>query len=88
MEKLSLEQVVSNLQATTIDLVGEVSIVGDFDPTEAMTAVKEILKDWKSDVPYRSIDREAISNLTGSKENIITPDKRTRCSSRDSHSIE
>lgn len=30
---------------------------------------------WKSDVPYRSIKREALQSASGSKENIITPDK-------------
>ena len=75
MENLTLEQVVSIYKDQLSSSVGEVSIVGDFDPDEAVTAVKEILKDWKSEVPFRSIDREALQNVTGSKENIITPDK-------------
>ncbi len=75
MEKLTLDQVVGIYKDQLSNSVGEISIVGDFDPDEALTAVREILKDWKSNVPYRSIDREAIQNLSGSKENIITPDK-------------
>lgn len=75
MEQLTLEQVIGIYKEQLSASVGEVSIVGDFDPDEAVTAIKEILKDWKSDVPFRSIDREALQNVTGSKENIVTPDK-------------
>ena len=75
MEKLTLDQVIGIYKDQLSTSVGEVSIVGDFDSDEAVTAIKEILKSWKSDVPYRSIDREALQNATGSKENIATPDK-------------
>lgn len=75
METLTLDQVISIYKDQLSTSVGEISIVGDFDPDEAVTAIKEILKNWKSEVPYRSIDREAIQNVSGSKENIVTPDK-------------
>ena len=75
MENLTLDQVIDIYKEQLSSSVGEVSIVGDFDPDEAVTAIKEILKEWKSEVPFRSIDREALQNVTGSKENIITPDK-------------
>jgi zinc protease len=75
IETLTLDQVIGIYKDQLSTAVGEVSIVGDFDSAEAVTAIKEILKNWKSEIPYRSIDREAIQNLAGSKENIITPDK-------------
>ncbi len=75
LENLTLDQVIGIYKEQLSSSVGEVSIVGDFDPEEAVTALKEILKDWKSEVPFRSIDRESLQNVTGSKENIITPDK-------------
>ncbi len=75
METLTLDQVIGLYKDQLSTSVGEVSIVGDFDSDEALTAIKEILKSWKSDVPYRSIDREALQNVSGSKENIVTPDK-------------
>ena len=34
-----------------------------------------MLKDWKSDVPVRRIERMPPANLTSSKEDIVTPDK-------------
>ncbi len=75
MESLTLDQVIGIYKDQLSTSVGEISIVGDFDADEAFTAIKEILKNWKSNVPYRSIDREAIQNVSGSKENIVTPDK-------------
>jgi len=75
VEQLTLEQVIGIYKEQLSTSIGEISIVGDFDPDEAVTAIKEILKDWKSDVPFRSIDREALQNVTGSKENIVTPEK-------------
>jgi zinc protease len=53
----------------------ELAIVGDFDPQATIAQVRDILKDWKSDVPVKRIDRVAQSNLAGSKEDILTPDK-------------
>lgn len=55
--------------------VGEIAIVGDFEPGEVLGVVGEALKDWTSEVEYRSIDREANGSLAGKKENIKTPDK-------------
>jgi zinc protease len=49
--------------------------VGDFDPEPTLGQIQEILKDWKSSVPVKRIERAAPDNLSGSKENILTPDK-------------
>ncbi len=53
---------------------GELGIVGDFDPDSTVASVREILKDWKSDVPVRRIERLAHENV-GAREEIDTPDK-------------
>ena len=75
LEGLTLEQVVdvynTQLSATT----GELAIVGEFERQAAMAALSEILKDWNTEIKYRSIDREARSDMAGSKDNIVTPDK-------------
>ncbi len=55
--------------------VGELAIVGDFDPEPTLAQVREILKDWKSDVPVKRIDRAAPADVKGVKEDILTPDK-------------
>jgi zinc protease len=54
---------------------GELAVVGDFDPEPTLAAVREVLKDWKSDVLVRRIERKAPADVAGLKENILTPDK-------------
>jgi zinc protease len=54
----------------------ELAIVGDFDPDTTLKAVREILKDWKSDVAYKRIERSAPKDVAGFKDNIVTPDKK------------
>lgn len=80
------EENLARIEAVTLDQVraiydkqlgataGEIGIVGDFDPKTTLSALGEMLKDWKSDVPVRRITRSA-SDHQGSKEDIITPDK-------------
>jgi zinc protease len=75
MEAVTLEQVMGVYQKQVGATSGELGIVGDFDPEPTLAQIREILKDWKSDVPVKRIEREAPANLTGSKENILTPDK-------------
>ena len=41
------------------DAVGELAIVGDFDADATLAQVRDILKDWKSDVPVKRIERMA-----------------------------
>jgi zinc protease len=54
----------------------ELAIVGDFDPETTLAAVREILKDWKSAVAYKRIERRAVTDVAGSKSDIVTPDKK------------
>jgi zinc protease len=55
--------------------VGEVAVVGDFDVEATIPQIRAILKDWKSSVPVRRIERLAPTGLKGFKEDILTPDK-------------
>ncbi len=54
----------------------ELAVVGDFDPDTTLAAVREVLKDWKSGVAYKRIDRSAPTDVAGSKSDIVTPDKK------------
>ncbi len=75
LEAVTLEQVVGiyekQLGATSVEL----AVVGDFDPQPTLAQIREILSEWKSDVPIRRIERSARTDLAGAKENIVTPDK-------------
>jgi zinc protease len=53
----------------------ELAVVGDFDPATTLAAVREILKDWKTNVSYKRVERSAPTDVAGSKEDIVTPDK-------------
>jgi zinc protease len=75
LEAVTLDQVIALYQKQLGATSGELGIVGDFDPEAALVQVREILKDWKSDVPVKRIEREARADLAGSKEDIVTPDK-------------
>jgi zinc protease len=55
--------------------VGEVAVVGDFDPAATKKQLAEMLSGWKSKLPYARIDRPAITDIPASLERIQTPDK-------------
>ncbi len=83
----TLEETIERIEAMTLDDIRaiykeqlsagnvEVAIVGEFNPQEILPALTEILDDWKSNVGYRSIDREVAKGLQGTKKEINTPDK-------------
>jgi zinc protease len=72
---VTLEQVIALYERQLGATEAELAIVGDFDPDPTLAQVQEILKDWKSDVPVRRIERLAPTNLAAAHENIVTPDK-------------
>jgi zinc protease len=72
---VTLAQVIAVYEKQLGATQGELGIVGDFDPEPTLAQVREILKDWKSDVPVRRIERAAPADLKGTKEDIVTPDK-------------
>jgi zinc protease len=78
---------VDRAKAATIDQVrtlyrdylgasnGELTIVGDFDPSETMPILARALSGWKSGKPYARIERPFQPGLGGTRETIVTPDK-------------
>lgn len=75
MESLTLDRVISVYQDQVSSAVGEVAIVGDFDPESALAEIGEALKEWESSTKYKSIERTAKKGQAGSKGDINTPDK-------------
>jgi zinc protease len=75
IENLTLDDVKDIYNSQLAASKGEVAIVGEFVPEEAITALSEVLSGWDSDIEYRSIDRDAKQEMVGSKQNINTPDK-------------
>jgi zinc protease len=75
LEAVTLDQVIALYQKQVGAAVGEVGVVGDFDAEATLAQLGDILKDWKSDVPVKRIEREAPADVTGLHEDILTPDK-------------
>jgi zinc protease len=75
LEAVTLAQVIALYEKQIGAAEGELAIVGDFDPEPTLAQVQAILKDWKSDVPVKRIERLAPTRVAGAKENILTPDK-------------
>jgi zinc protease len=75
MEAVTLEEIIEVYHKQLGATQGEIGIVGDFDPEPTLALIREILKDWKSEAPVKRIEREARADISGSKEDIITPDK-------------
>jgi zinc protease len=75
LRETTLDQVIALYQKQLGATEGELAIVGDIDADAALMQIKEILKDWKSDVPYKRIERAAPTGYPSLKEDILTPDK-------------
>jgi zinc protease len=75
LEAVTRDQVIGLYEKQLGASTGELAIVGDFDSDATLGQVREILKGWKSDVPVRRIERMAGTDLKGSKETLLTPDK-------------
>ncbi len=75
MASVTMDQVKAIYEKQVGAGAAELAVVGDFDPETTLAAVREILKDWKSDVAYKRIERSAPTDVAGSKEDIVTPDK-------------
>jgi zinc protease len=71
-----LEQVKKLYQEQVSSQVGELAIVGDFDPEPALKEMAGFLDGWKSETPYRRIAFPVHPALTASRSVIETPDKK------------
>jgi zinc protease len=76
IQRLSRDQVVKLYTEQVGASVGELVIVGDFEPTAAVKQVAAFLADWKAEVPYQRIAYTAQLNIPGSRQTIETPDKK------------
>lgn len=74
-EATTLEQVMTIYREQLSAATGEIAIVGDFEQESALSAIRDVVHGWKSEVPYKPIHREAIADVSGVKETIVTPDK-------------
>ena len=54
---------------------GELTVIGDFDLSEAQKQLADILADWKPAKPYARIEQKAFLNVPGARHAIPTPDK-------------
>lgn len=73
-QAVTLAQVIDIYKKQVGATAGELAIVGDFDPEPTLAAVRDILKDWRSQVAYQRIERTAPKYEPG-HSNIVTPDK-------------
>ncbi|HEV3263552.1 MAG TPA: pitrilysin family protein [Gemmataceae bacterium] len=84
----TIKESIERLQATTLEdvrklyteqlgaQVGELAVVGDFDPEETTKRVADRLDGWKAAVPYKRIARPARTDVDGARQEILTPDKK------------
>jgi zinc protease len=75
MEKVQLDDVIDIYRTQLSTSKGEIAIVGDFDVEPTLESLRKVLSGWKSEVPFRAVEREARKGLAGSKQDIVTPDK-------------
>lgn len=52
----------------------EIAVVGDFDPDAVLPVIRELLADWKPQVPYERVKSE-YRDVAPAQESIKTPDK-------------
>lgn len=75
MRSLSVDEIRSVYTELLGAAVGELSIVGDFDPDQATEAVARFTANWTSPVPFERLARESINNERGDFVQVNTPDK-------------
>ena len=75
MNRVQLEEVVDIYRKQISGSHAEVAIVGDFDVEPTIKAIQRELANWKTDVPFSPIERDARKGLAGSNDSILTPDK-------------
>jgi zinc protease len=74
-QAVTLDQIKAIYEKQVGATAAEIGIVGDFDAESTLAQIRSILKDWKSDVPIKRIERRVFTDVAGVKEEIRTPDK-------------
>ena len=72
---VTLEQIQKLYQQQLSAASAELAIVGDFEPEAALSAVREILGGWKTEIAPQPVVRDAKPDQQGAREAILTPDK-------------
>jgi zinc protease len=75
LKRASLDQVKSLYQSYLGADHGELTIVGDFEPSEIMPILARTFDGWKADKPYARIEQPYQADLKPERITIITPDK-------------
>jgi zinc protease len=83
----TIEEGIKRIDDVTVDKVrklyseqvgaqaGELVVVGDCEPESLPSQIQDLLKDWKSTIPYRRIPDVAKTDIPGERIVIETPDK-------------
>ena len=75
VKAVTVEQIKDVYSRILSSAVGELTIVGDFDPEQLLPAVDEFTQGWSSDVKFERLARVSVNNEKGDREQILTPDK-------------
>jgi zinc protease len=75
LSRVQLDEVIEIYRRQVSGRNAEIAVVGDFDIEPVVEAIKRELIDWKSEVPFRAIERDARQGMVGKKDSISTPDK-------------
>jgi zinc protease len=75
VKQATLDQVKEVYRRQLAAQAGELTAVGDFDPQAVLAELKPVLSGWKSEVPYKRIDRPAVPVEKGETIIIDMPDK-------------
>ena len=75
VKAVTVEQIKDVYARILSSAVGELTIVGDFDPELVLPAVDEFTTGWSSDVKFERLARVSVNNEKGDREQILTPDK-------------
>ncbi len=75
VKAVTVEQIKDVYSRMLSSAVGELTIVGDFDPEQLLPAIDEFTQGWTSDVKFERLARVSVNNEKGDREQIVTPDK-------------
>jgi len=74
-DAVTLEQIRKLYEEQVGGAIGELVVVGDFDPDSTVRQVQTLLDGWKTTVPYQRIATPANTTIEGGSIVIDTPDK-------------
>lgn len=74
-QEVTLDQIRGLYKELLNGQVGELTIVGDFDPEPVVKAAERITSGWTSDVKFARMPRESVNNEVGEFAKVRTPDK-------------